>query len=92
MNEILGYDGDAKAGAGRDCARDGDAADAGRGEGGEEREGEGEEGLGTHCGRYMEVAQRLMKMDEVRRRVGVRKGVECWLLTLGDAQGLLYSR
>lgn len=40
----------------------------------------------------MEVAQRLMKMDEVRCRVGVREGVECWLLTLGDAQGLLYSR
>ena len=50
LDVILGQDGDAEAGARRDCAWDGDAADAGGGEGAEEGEGGGEDGLVTHGG------------------------------------------
>lgn len=50
LNVIFRQDGDAEAGARRYCAWDGDAADAGRGEGGEEGESGGNDGLGTHGG------------------------------------------
>lgn len=46
----MGQDGDAEVGPGGDCAWDGDTADAGGGEGGEEGEGGSEDGLGTHGG------------------------------------------
>ena len=44
----MGQDGDAEVGTRGDGAWDGDAVDAGGGKGGEEGEGGGEDGLGTH--------------------------------------------
>ena len=69
LNEINGHDGDAEAGTRGDGAWDGDAVDAGRGKGGEEGEGGGEEGLGTHGGRWKEVARRVRRIDEVQERI-----------------------
>ena len=64
LNEIDSQDGDAEAGTRGDGAWDGDAADAGRAKGGEEGEGGGEEGLGTHGGLWKEVARRGRRVDE----------------------------
>ena len=53
LDVILGQDGDAEAGTRGDGASwDGDAVDAGGGEGGEEGKGGGEDGLGTHGWRF----------------------------------------
>ena len=69
LNEADSHDGDAEAGTRGDGAGDGDAVDAGRAKGGEEGEGGGEEGLGTHGGLWKEVAWRGRRVDGVQERI-----------------------